>query len=119
MTRPVQRSGSAMKGLERIVVGGARTCPDRKGNTMSDSTIKPEDVRRSRVRAAMFVAILSAIAVAASLHLAGHESGFALVTTSSHMTWGGGGFTVAIAALALPFAALAATRGEGDERVGD
>ena len=93
--------------------------PDRKGNTMSDSTVKPEDVRRSSVIAAMFVAIVSVVAVAASLHLACRASGFDLVTTSFHMTWGAGGFTVAIAALALPFAALAAPRGAGDERVGD
>ena len=82
---------------------------------MSDSTTKPEDTRRNGVMAAMYVAILCVIAVAASLHLAFSGSGYDLVATTSHMAWGAGGFTAAIAALLLPFAALAAPRGAGDE----
>jgi hypothetical protein len=71
---------------------------------MSDSTTKLEDAQRSSVMAAMYLAVPSVIALAASVHMACNRSGFDLVTTGSHMTWGAGGYTVAIAALVLPFA---------------
>ena len=82
---------------------------------MSDSTTKLEDTRRSGVMAAMYVAVLCGIAVAASLHLAFSGSGFDLVATTSHMVWGAGGYTGAIAAMVLPLVALVAPRGAGDE----
>ena len=82
---------------------------------MSDSTTKYENNPRSGVMAAIYVAILCVIAVAVSLHLAFNGSGFDLVATTSHMAWGTGGYTAVIAALVLPFAALGAPRGAGDE----
>jgi hypothetical protein len=100
-----------------MVIEDARACRHQKENTMSDSADK--DTRRTCVMAAVCVVILSLVAVAAILHLACSGSGFDLVRTSSHMTWGADGYTVAIAALVLAFATLVAPRGAGDERLND
>ena len=76
---------------------------------MNESTKK--ETRRNGVIAVICLAVLTVVAAAAGLHLACTGSGFDLIATTSHMTWGTDGYTVAFAALALPFATLAAPRG--------
>ena len=83
---------------------------------MNDGAMKRGDARRTAVAAAMCVAAVLEIAVVASIGLACSGTGFDLVTISAQMTWGAGGYTVAIAALVLAFAVPAAPIGRRDER---
>ena len=83
---------------------GSGNCPDRAENRMNDGIVNAGDARRTGVTAAMCVVALLGVALASSVDLAFGGTGFDLVTTSSQMTWGAGGYTVAIAALVLLFA---------------
>ena len=75
---------------------------------MNDRIVKPEDPRRTCAVATCLAALLLVIALISSVILTCRGSGFGLVAANSHITWGAGGYTVALAALVLPFAVLAA-----------
>jgi len=79
---------------------------------MNDCIVEPEDPRRTCAVATCLAALLL-IALLSSVMLACRGSGFGLVAANLHITWGAGGYTVAIAALVLPFAVLAAPLGGG------
>ena len=73
---------------------------------MTDCIVEPEDPRRTCAVATGLAALLL-IALTSSVMLACRGSGFGLVAATSHITWGAGGYTVAIVAMVLPFAVLA------------
>ena len=78
---------------------------------MNDCIVEPEDPRRTCAAATCLAALLLVIALISSVMLVCRGSGFGLVAANSHITWGAGGYTVAIAALVLPFAVLATPLG--------
>jgi len=77
---------------------------------MNDCIVEPDDPRPNCAVATCLAALLLVIALISSVTLACRGSGFGLVAANTHITWGAGGYTVAIAALVLPFAVLAAPR---------
>ena len=77
---------------------------------MNDCIVEPDDPRPNCAVATCLAALLLVIALISSVMLACRGSGFGLVAATSHLAWGAGGYTVAIAALVLPFAILAAPR---------
>jgi hypothetical protein len=86
---------------------GRVVCRDGQASSTNDSIVEPEDSRRARVVATCLAALLLLIALISSVMLACRGSDFGLVAANSYITRGAGGFTVAIAALVLPFAVLA------------
>ena len=107
-------AGSAIRkrdeGLWSHRRSGRVVCPDRKENTMNDCIVESGDPRRTCAVATCLAALLLVIALISSVMLACRGSGFGLIAANSHITWGAGGYTVAIAALILAFAVLAAPR---------
>ena len=81
---------------------------------MNDCIVEPDDPRPNCAVATCLAALLL-IALISSVMLVCRGSGFGLVAANSHITWGAGGYTVAIAALVLPFAVLATPLGGRDE----
>ena len=85
---------------------------------MNDRIVEPEDPREIGVVAATCVAaLLLVIALISTVMLACRGSGLGLVTANSIITWGSGGYSVAISTLVLPFAVLAAPLGGRDGRL--
>src|SRR5688500_18955184 len=74
---------------------------------MSDHTSSPTDgAGRNGILASMCLALVLVVASVSSVNLALTGISLDLGTTSSQLTWVADGYTVALAALVLPFGAL-------------
>ena len=67
---------------------------------------RADDVGRTAVLASMCLALVLVVASVSSVNLALTQISLDLGTTSSQLTWIADGYTVALAALVLPFGAL-------------
>src|SRR5215203_5486956 len=73
---------------------------------MNNCTVTDDETGRTGVLAAMCLALVLVVASVSSVNLALTGISLDLGTTGSQLTWIADGYTVALAALVLPFGAL-------------
>jgi EmrB/QacA subfamily drug resistance transporter len=104
--RPVQRFHSARKAGGRIVDRAGSPRPDQLETIVHSNSSPAPDTAPTGVLMSMCLALVLVVASVSSVNLALTGISLDLGTTSSQLTWIADGYTVALAALVLPFGAL-------------